>query len=139
MANLNDTRKALDTHLQNNFNRNEITWDNVPRPLSDDIEWIRPYLSLENTENVTIGGINGHLRIRYTGSYIIQVFTPLTKATGDIYRVIDKLIKVFNNRNDLDPDIFTYACTVSRVGDEGNGWYQIDVSVPFTADQLSTD
>ena len=139
MANFNDIRKAFDSHLQSNFNRNEITWDNVPRQLTDDIEWIRPTLNIENSENVTIGALNGTVRIRHTGSYIIQVFSPLTKATGDIYRVIDRLTKAFNNRNDLNPDIFTYACTLDRVGDEGNGWYQINVSVPFTADQLADD
>jgi hypothetical protein len=138
MANLDTLRKALDSHLQDNWNRNTITWDNTTRPLTENSEWIRPTLSLETSDNVTIGGANGHSRVRYTGSYIIQVFSPLTKGTGDIYRAVDKLITTFNNQR-LKENIFTYACEITRVGDEGNGWYQVNVSIPFTSDQLADD
>ena len=138
MANLATLRKTFDDYLISNWNRNQITWDNTSRSLTEDQEWIRPTLNLENSENVTIGGVNGHHRIRFNGSYIIQVFSSLNKGTGDIYRAVDDLNKLFNNKR-LEENILTYTCQVDRIGDEGNGWYQINVSIPFTSDQLSTD
>ncbi|MDX1699246.1 MAG: phage tail terminator-like protein [Melioribacteraceae bacterium] len=138
MANLDTIRKTFDSYLSDNWNVNYITWDNTERPLTQDVEWIRPFLSVENSENVTIGGYVGNYRIRHTGTYIIQVFTPINKGIGDINRTVDELFKLFNNKT-LHPDIFIYASTIDRLGDEGNGWYQINVSIPFTADQLDTD
>ena len=140
MADLATIRKAFDKHLSNNWNVNLITWDNTARPLEQDTEWIRPFLSVDDSENVTIGGLSGQWRIRHTGTYIIQLFSPINKGAGDINRAADQLLKAFNNLNtELDENIYTYACTADRIGDEGNGWYQINISVPFTADQLNTD
>ncbi len=138
MANIDTLRSVLDSHLQNNWNKQLIRWDNVAMPLSEEVEWIRPTLNIEAVENVTIGGSNNNTRVRYTGSYIIQIFSPLTKGTGDIYREVDKIVKLFDNKR-FDENIFTYASDITRVGDEGNGWYQINVSIPFTSDRLHDD
>ncbi len=137
MANINTVRQTFETYIKDKWSITEVAWDNVPFTAPEGCSWIRPALVIDDTANVNIGSLNNP-RTRHQGQYVIQVFSPLNEGSGENTVVVDKLIKLLQNIQPHE-DILTYAGTARRIGDEGNGWFQSNVFIPFTADQLGSD
>ena len=133
MPNLNELRGALDNYLINNWTITPIVWDNIPNRQTDEVPWIRPTLIIDYSENITVNT----RRTRHYGAYTIQSFTPLNEGAGKNYENVVALIDLFQNKT-LDPNLLMLAGSMRRIGDEGNGWYQINIILPFQADQEET-
>jgi len=139
MANIFTIRGVFDTVLKQQWSETPIAWDNVPFDPPQGCSWIRGALVVDDSQNVNIGVlVEGNARTRHSGNYIIQVFSPLNEGSGDHTLVVSQLIKLLQNQQP-HKDILTYAGSYRRIGNEGNGWYQSNVIIPFTADQLGTD
>ncbi len=128
MSNVSQIRSTFDAHLHDNWPYTRIEWENTNYNKKENRDWIRPTLVIDVTENAALA-----TRVRHTGNYVVQVFSPLGKGTKDVYENSDKLIALFQNKV-FNNDIFTYAGTARRIGDDGYGWYQVNVLLPFTAD-----
>lgn len=137
MADISTVRQAFESYLKDYWSYTPVAWDNVPFTAPEKGSWIRPAVVVDFSENVNIGSILNS-RERHSGNYIIQLFSPLNEGTGDHTRLIDDMIKLLTNKQ-IEQNILTYAGSPRRIGDEGNGWYQSNILIPFTADQQGSD
>ncbi|WP_210014808.1 MULTISPECIES: phage tail terminator-like protein [Pseudomonas] len=71
--------------------------------------------------------------VRRTGIIIIQLFVPSYKGTLAITKAADTLVQHFEFYSDPTGPFDCYAASASTVGDDGHGWYQVNISVPYRA------
>ena len=83
---------------------------------------------LSSTPEVGIGPC-----VRRTGIIVIQLFVPTYKGTLAITKAADTLVEHFEFYSDPTGPFDCYAASASTVGDDGHGWYQINVSIPYRA------
>ncbi|WP_273827440.1 phage tail terminator-like protein [Providencia rettgeri] len=69
--------------------------------------------------------------VHRTGIAFIQIFVPLATGTLLITQTADKLRELFENQTDGQLDYFSVSA--DDVGDEGHGWYQLNLSIPYRA------
>ena len=69
--------------------------------------------------------------VQRTGIIIIQLFVPSYKGTLAITRAADTLVQHFEFFSDSGFDCF--AASAATLGDDGNGWYQVNVQIPYRA------
>jgi hypothetical protein len=123
-----DTIKSnLFTHLNNGVSV-PIAWPNTPFTMPQGQVWIRPnFLQVDNFNIVVDKQVK-----RKTGILLIQVFAPLNKGDQEAISMVDQLDTLFTNQR------INYTVCESAVprhiGDEGNGWYQINVNIDFWHD-----
>lgn len=133
MANLSKVKEVFDTYLNDNWSLTQKFWENINFDIPNET-YIVQSLTIDYSQNVTIGDN----RTRHSGVYMIRVFAPLNTSSVDAISKADALIKLFQNKNLFD-NILTYAGSIRIIGDGGYGLYQINVLIPFTADQQSID
>ena len=71
--------------------------------------------------------------VRRTGIIMIQLFVPSYKGTLAITRAADTLVQHFEFYSDPTGPFDCYAASANTIGDDGHGWYQVNVSVPYRA------
>ncbi|QZI68672.1 DUF4128 domain-containing protein [Pseudomonas protegens] len=71
--------------------------------------------------------------VRRTGILVIQLFVPSYSGTLAITRAADTLISHFEYYSDPSMPFDCYAASGGVVGDDGNGWYQVNLSIPYRA------
>lgn len=69
--------------------------------------------------------------VRRTGIIIVQLFVPSYKGTLAITRAADTLVQHFEFFSEGGFDCF--AASAATIGDDGNGWYQVNIQVPYRA------
>ncbi|HGY1113667.1 TPA: phage tail terminator-like protein [Providencia rettgeri] len=69
--------------------------------------------------------------VHRTGIAFIQLFVPLETGTLFITQTADQLKDLFENQTDGQLDYFSVSA--DDVGDEGHGWYQLNLSIPYRA------
>lgn len=69
--------------------------------------------------------------VQRTGIIIIQLFVPSYKGTLAITRAADTLVQHFEFFSESGFDCF--AASAATLGDDGNGWYQVNVKIPYRA------
>ena len=88
-----------------------------------------PYI----TFNATVGAAS-HKSKRTEGVLFIHIRTPLGQGSGLAYTYAESIKDIMDNKNPL-PDLFTYASTIERVGDNRDGWFNLICRVPFLSDE----
>ncbi len=124
MAKFSEIRTALESRLKTNYSTTEISWDNTSSNPNDD-GWIRATMIPATIENSALGALSK----RYSGIFWIQVFTPLLKGTKAAYDIAEELEAIFSNQQ-FD-EVVCYASEITRTGNEGKGWFQLNVKVHF--------
>lgn len=124
MADWNAINNAFSQRLNTNWVTTPIAWDNVPYTPQEGQEWIRAALLPTTTENASLASSKKHF-----GIYAIQIFTPLNGGSGRGYELADMLSAIFANQQ--FGDVVCYAPETTRIGDEGNGWYEIVLKINF--------
>ncbi|WP_336202750.1 phage tail terminator-like protein [Pseudomonas guariconensis] len=71
--------------------------------------------------------------VRRTGIIIVQLFVPSNKGTLAITKAADTLVEHFQFYSDPTGPFECYAASASAIGDDGHGWYQINLSIPYRA------
>lgn len=71
--------------------------------------------------------------VRRTGIIVIQLFVPTYKGTLAITKAADTLVQHFEYYSAPEGPLDFFAASPSVVGDEGNGWYQVNISLPYRA------
>lgn len=119
------------TEINNSFTQRmatwtetDIAWDNTDYVPTTGVEWIRCTLLPSPTINSNLGTSKIHY-----GIFWIQIFTPENTGTGRANELAEMLDAMFSNL-EFD-DIVCYASDVQRTGDEGHGWFQINVRVNY--------
>lgn len=114
----------------NTWTETDIAWDNMDYVPTVGTEWIRCTLLPSLTENNELGTSKIHY-----GIFWIQIFTPENTGTGRAYELAEMLDAIFSNQT-FD-DIVCYASDVQRTGDEGHGWFQLNLRVNYWSHEVN--
>ena len=128
MASLTQIKISFDTMLQDNWTTTEIAWDNDDTFAKGSEPWIRAVLIPSLTANADLQGLERHY-----GIYTVSVFVPLNSGTGNAYSYANTIRELFSNTT-FD-SIVCYAAEIRRIGDDGNGWFMMNVLINFWSDQ----
>ncbi|MCX5511330.1 phage tail terminator-like protein [Pseudomonas sp. BJa3] len=71
--------------------------------------------------------------VRQTGIVVIQLFVPSYSGTLAITKAADTLVQHFQFYSDPTGPFECYAASASAIGDDGHGWYQVNLSIPYRA------
>lgn len=71
--------------------------------------------------------------VRRTGVLVIQLFVPTYKGTLAITKAADTLVQHFEYYSAPEGPLDFFASSASVIGDDGHGWYQVNLSVPYRA------
>lgn len=131
-------RKAIQGHIVTNLSTGVVpidkrAWDNVDFTIpSDGSSWIR--ISVQN--NISNHKSCGPNKLtRREGIVFIQVFVVKDSETDEANTIIDALVAIFETK--LLAGVTFKSPNVREVG-LSEGWYQINISVPFWADDITT-
>lgn len=83
---------------------------------------------LSSTPEIGIGPC-----VRRTGILVIQLFVPTYKGTLAITKAADTLVQHFEYYSDPSGPFDCLAASAQVVGDDGLGWYQVNVQIPYRA------
>lgn len=109
----------------------QIAWDDVPFVPPSGATWVRLNISHTDGYQASIGAL-GNNKQRRIGRVIVQVFAPSGEASKDARIKADLAVTAFLSQS-TNGILFldTYA---SEIGDDGHGWYQINVYSTFQYD-----
>lgn len=65
------------------------------------------------------------------GIATLQIFTPLNVGPRVASKIADAYLDILENKE--FGNIFTYAGSTTRIGDDGRGWYQLNADITFQA------
>lgn len=119
---------ALEAQLLLLFPSTPIAWPGTDYMPTAGIAWIRP----TNKPGEAFPGEKGQggLSIR-TGSYIVQCFTPDGQGAGEARDMAATIEEGF--RRDGIGGVECGEVYSNEIGSDGNGWYQVNVIVPWWA------
>lgn len=96
------------------------------------VTWARFHITDGDEEQLDIGSVVKSFRKR--GILSIQLFAPLNTGSVDILAKADTLAAVF--RNWCGATVTCRGASITNVGSDNFGWYQVNVSIPFHTDVL---
>lgn len=129
------TRQAIEARLAANWTTTPIKFENVPF-----VETVDPYLALfildGEGNQITVGD---PVVKRWTGLILIQVFVPQDTGTKLARTYADSLGALFERQTFSAGASGTIRSRIASIQSIGvkDGWYQINVTVPFIRDKQS--
>lgn len=115
------------SHISNNWTRTPVVYDNTEQTYQN-TSWIRVTIAPATAEPACIGSN----KIRVTGQIIIQIFTPIGDGPKPAFEIADEIAELMQNKS-IGSVTNTWTAETLRIGDDNNGWYQINVLIPFHA------
>ncbi|HIJ23920.1 MAG TPA: hypothetical protein HPP64_13575 [Gammaproteobacteria bacterium] len=115
-------RQTIETLLSNNWVTTDIAWDGVDYTPVAGTSWISLTILSGEDQSSTMTKYN------QIGLLVIQIFTPEHTGSATARGYADTLSGIF--RNAVQSGINFKLPTTTRVG-ISNGWYQMNVSVPY--------
>lgn len=121
-------KAALESHLATTLPTTPIAWPNVDYTPDPTVLWVCP----TNKPGESFEGekCEDGVSIR-PGAFMIQVFAPLENGSGDALEMAGNLEVAFYKKT-----IGGVKCREpysKDIGDDGRGWYQVNVVVPWWA------
>lgn len=110
--------------------RTPILWDNAPGEPPADNPWVRATLLPGQAEKIDLG-VPG--RYRHPGVLDIQIFSPIQKGVRALTALADHMATIW--RSVTVSGIVFRTPSLYRVGDTTDGWFQMNVSVPYRWDE----
>jgi len=123
-----ELEQAVQVHFRDNVFSVPVVYDNIAQDIDAKSLWSRLTIEPTTSENLGIGS----KRTIKDGNIVLQVFAPIDSGTRASVRVVDEFLALFEN-TELDCLVFFYEGEMIRIGDEGNGWYQLNAEVRFQA------
>lgn len=96
--------------------------------------WVRFTMSHTGGSQDSLGGINNRKFLR-SGNLIAQVFTPQDGGLSTSDVLTEAALAALEGLTFTLSNIRTYGATINEIGPD-NGWYQVNVDVPFEYDVL---
>jgi hypothetical protein len=69
--------------------------------------------------------------VRKTGIVVVQLFVPAYTGTLAITKAADTLVEQFQFFSQGTFECF--AVSSAQIGDDGNGWFQVNIQIPYRA------
>lgn len=124
-------RKDVETRFQNYWGTTtEVLYDNMTRVPERGTPWVR--LTINEGQSNIIGIADTNL-YRNLGVIIVQVFVPEGQGTASARQLADQAAAIFRGAQ-FGSGITCRAPQLANIG-VIDGWYQINVSVPFFRDE----
>lgn len=113
--------------------RTPVAWPNIPfTPPSPQSEWCRFSIVEGESRQTTFGATTNNFRT--PGTLFVQLFDKPGAGDADILQRADEVAGIF--RNWCGTNVRCRVPTIRAIGDTSDGWYQVNVSVPFVRDEL---
>lgn len=119
--NFHDLKIVCESRLDANWTNTLIAYENVPFTPVEGTAYLNCFLRPVLSQNAALGG----LAKRDIASFWIQVFVPLSIGSGLAYQYAGELETLFSNIQ--TQGLTFYRAETIRVGDEGNGWFLLNV------------
>lgn len=108
-----------------------IAWPNVSYTPTPGTAWVRLTILPADASQVELGAV-GSRRFRHAGVIVVQVFVPENTGDGTVQTLAAQAAAVF--RGVTVGEIRYGAPRVRTVGNDGAGWYQVNVECPYSRD-----
>ena len=128
-------RRDIEKRLDANWATTVIAWDNVnfiPPDAAAGNSWIR--LSILDGEAIRMNLGNPGIH-RQTGLITIEIFAPLSEGTDTVRGYADTIASIFRDKQ--FNGITCREASPENLG-ENNGWYQMNINIPFFWDGTYT-
>ncbi len=112
-----------------------IAWPDVKFAIPDNKNWVRFTCQENDGEQVSMGS-PGSNRFRHYGVVTIQVFQPQDRGSKDARQLATDALGVFMGAQTTNGVIF-YDVAGRQIGNDGNGFYQINVVASFYYDEIT--
>ena len=128
---------TVNTELRTRYN----TWSNKPptefpnelyKPPNPPSLWARLIIAGGEEQRMDIGTGATNRTYRKPGVLIIQLFAPLNKGNNAVLVAADEVSDLF--RNWCGATITCGASSVEDIGNDNNGFYQVNITIPFHTD-----
>lgn len=124
-------KEFRDRYKLNNIVPTEYPNEPFTRPVPPAL-WAR-FNVLEGDENaLDIGSTTKSFRT--VGLLSIQLFAPSDKGSVDILTQADTIADIFRNWN--GDTVTCREAKINKIGNTEDGWYQVNVTVPFKTDYI---
>lgn len=108
-----------------------IAWPNTQFTPTVGTPWVR--FSVRQADASQIGFGSSAVRDRTQGTVFIQIFTPTDEGVIEGLQIADDAAAAL--RRYSTTGLFTRTPLVQDIGPTGDGWYQVNVSVPYQRDE----
>jgi len=113
--------------------RTPISWPNISfKPPNPAAPWMRFTIKEGEAQRVSIGSSTNDYR--HPGIITLQLFDALGGGDGPLTRLADQAAGYFQSW--AGANVVCQTATVNTIGDDGEGWYQINVTIPYYWDDL---
>lgn len=115
-----------------------IKFANAAIPDPEEADFLACEISYGKAEEASLGGDSSAPGLRrYTGAFMVQIFTKEGGGSGPAIRLADKIADRFRGQvlNSGSQKLRCYTPLVQEVGPDGKGHYQYTVAIPFKRDQ----
>ena len=112
-----------------------IAWPDVEFTIPESATWVR--FNCQENDGRQVGmGDPGNNRFRHYGIVTIQVFQPLGNGSIDARTKAAAAMAIFMGAQTENGIMFTDV-SARQVGNDGYGFYQINVFAPFWYDEIT--
>ncbi len=109
-------------------------YDDLPFEIPKNQTWVRLNIGHADGFQSSIGAPSKN-RFRRNGLITAQVFQPSGKASKEARQKADQIVNAYLGRDDAG--IHYYDVQAREIGDDGAGWYQINVLIYFRYDHIA--
>ena len=124
-------QQALENRMSALWTATPLQYDNTKFVPPVNAPWVRMAILDGDSSQISLGGSNR--TVRAVGLLTFQIFSPAASGGRISSRLVDQLTALW--RMVTVGGILFRTPSVTRVGDAGNGWYQVNVSIPFQRDE----
>jgi hypothetical protein len=115
-------------------NATPVAYDDVPFTIPQNETWVRFNISHADGYQASIGSPASN-RFRREGLIVAQVFQPQGQASKDARQKADLIVSAFLGVE--NSGIHYYDVQVREIGNDGAGYYQINVLIYFRYDHIA--
>ena len=112
-----------------------VAWPDLKFTIPNNQNWVRFNCQENDGEQVSMGS-PGANRFRHYGLVTIQVFQPQDRGSKDARQLATDALGVFMGAQTANGIIF-YDVAGRQIGNDGNGFYQINVVASFYYDEIT--
>jgi hypothetical protein len=109
-----------------------VAWPNTNFKPNPTKTWFQFWIVNGASQQMSIGA--SQKDHRFPGIVVVQIFSVMGKGDGEGTRLADSVASAF--RNWCGTTVRCKEASIKAIGPDGNGWYQINVSIPFHRDEL---
>lgn len=113
----------------------QIAWDDLKFAIPSNENWVRFTCQENDGEQVSMGS-PGSNRFRHYGVVTVQVFQPQGQGSREARQLATDALGVFMGAQTTNGVIF-YDVAGRQIGNDGNGFYQINVVASFYYDEIT--